>query len=122
MLSDAQKRILKIDFSETQCHDFRMLKESRVVIPCGFLADSGYQGAQKIYSVALPHKKSKYHVLTEEEKAFNHQLSKRRIRIENIFSVLKVFKILGTRYRNHRKRLNLRFNLIAAIYNFELEI
>ncbi|RYY77753.1 MAG: IS5/IS1182 family transposase, partial [Moraxellaceae bacterium] len=29
-------------------------------------------------------------------------------------------KILAERYRNRRKRMGLRFNLIAAIYNIEL--
>jgi len=35
---------------------------------------------------------------------------------------LKVFRILSERYRNRRKRFPLRFNLIAAIYNFELSL
>jgi hypothetical protein len=34
---------------------------------------------------------------------------------------LKVFRILSDRYRNRRKRFGLRFNLIAAIYNLELQ-
>ncbi|MGH9945233.1 MAG: IS5/IS1182 family transposase, partial [Pyrinomonadaceae bacterium] len=29
-------------------------------------------------------------------------------------------RILAERYRNRRKRFSLRFNLIAGIYNFEL--
>jgi hypothetical protein len=33
---------------------------------------------------------------------------------------LKIFRILAERYRNRRKRFGLRFNLIAAIINFEL--
>ncbi|MBL8281623.1 MAG: IS5/IS1182 family transposase, partial [Acinetobacter junii] len=33
---------------------------------------------------------------------------------------LKTFRILATRYRNRRKRMGLRLNLIAAIYNMEL--
>ncbi|MBT7069454.1 MAG: IS5/IS1182 family transposase, partial [Anaerolineae bacterium] len=31
-----------------------------------------------------------------------------------------VFRILSERYRNRRKRFGLRFNLIASLYNFEL--
>ncbi|MBS4171150.1 hypothetical protein NEOC95_002054 [Neochlamydia sp. AcF95] len=34
--------------------------------------------------------------------------------------LLKRFKIIADRYRNRRKRFALRFNLIAAIYNWEL--
>ena len=42
--------------------------------------------------------------------------------IEHIFGRLKVFKILAERYRNRRKRFCLRFNLIAALYNYELAL
>ncbi|MBI4854299.1 MAG: IS5/IS1182 family transposase, partial [Acidobacteria bacterium] len=35
---------------------------------------------------------------------------------------LKVFRILSEHYRNRRKRFNLRFNLIAGIYNYELSL
>ena len=45
---------------------------------------------------------------------------KRRIGIEHVFRTLKTFKILAERYRNRGKRLGLRFNLIAGIYNLEL--
>ena len=32
---------------------------------------------------------------------------------------MKCFKILSCVYRNRRKRLNLRFNLLAGIYNLD---
>ncbi|MEH2051373.1 MAG: IS5/IS1182 family transposase, partial [Nostoc sp.] len=40
--------------------------------------------------------------------------------IEHINRRLKIFKILGDRYRNRRRRYGLRCNLLAAIYNYEL--
>jgi hypothetical protein len=49
-------------------------------------------------------------------------LARKRIVIEHIFRKLKVFRILSERYRNRRKRFALRFNLIAAIYNRELNL
>ncbi|SPR11584.1 IS5 family transposase ISOt6 [Orientia tsutsugamushi] len=39
---------------------------------------------------------------------------------ENVIGMLKRFKIIANKYRNMRKRLGLRFNLISGIYNFEL--
>ena len=65
---------------------------------------------------------SKYHPLTDEQRAYNHTLSKRRIFVENVIGRIKVFRILSERYRNRRKRFGLRFNLISAIYNFELSL
>jgi hypothetical protein len=68
-----------------------------------------------------PFKKTKWHPLTQEQKASNRTLSRKHILIENIIRRLKIFRILSERYRNRRKRFGLRFNLIAAIHNLELE-
>jgi transposase len=68
-----------------------------------------------------PAKKSKLHPLSQEQKASNRVLSRKRILIENIIRRLKIFRILSERYRNRRKRFGLRFNLIAAICNMELK-
>jgi transposase len=68
-----------------------------------------------------PFKKSKLHPLSQEQKASNRALSRKRILIENIIRRLKIFRILSERYRNRRKRFGLRFNLIAAICNMELK-
>ncbi|MBD1868072.1 IS5/IS1182 family transposase, partial [Cyanobacteria bacterium FACHB-471] len=50
----------------------------------------------------------------------NQELAKVRVLGEHINRKLKVFKILFLPYRNRRKRFSLRFNLIAALYNYEL--
>jgi hypothetical protein len=44
-----------------------------------------------------------------------------RVLNENVIGVLKRFHIIADKYRNRRKRFGLRFNLIAGIYNYELE-
>lgn len=85
--------------------------------------DSGYQGLQSIHGkTVLPKKKSKLRKLTQSDKQANRTLSRRRVLNENVIGVIKRFKIIADRYRNRRKRFGLRFNLIAGIYNFELEI
>jgi len=69
----------------------------------------------------LPKKNRKKHPLTKEDKQKNRALSSDRVLNENVIGVLKRFKIIADRYRNRRKRFGLRFNLIAGIYNFELQ-
>ena len=84
--------------------------------------DTGYLGIKKVHTNSLiPKKSSKKHKLTKEEKQHNHEIYKKRILVENVIGRLKVFRIISERYRNRRKRYNLRFNLIAAIYNLELK-
>lgn len=103
-------------------HDFGLLKESKVRFRRGstWLADLGYMGLSKLHTkVELPHKRKKGIGLTEEEKGWNLEHSRRRVVIEHVFSRLKVFKIISEKYRNCRERFSLRFNLIASIFNFE---
>jgi hypothetical protein len=100
-----------------------MFKDSKteIVEQIQCLADSGYTGLDQLHENSrTPKKRSKYHVLTAEEKEWNRNLAQKRIFVENVIGRLKVFRILGERYRNRRKRFQLRFNLIAAIYNMEL--
>jgi DDE superfamily endonuclease len=85
------------------------------------LGDSGYQGIQKKYSQSLiPHKGRKKCPLTKQQKKENHELSSKRVLVENIIRTIKIFKIVADKYRNRRKRFGLRLNLIAAISNFQL--
>ena len=105
-------------------HDWKLLLESGVCFPKGVwpLADSGYQGLQHISGNALiPFKGSKHNPLTETQKSYNRSLASERVFVENVIGWLKRFRILAERYRNRRKRFGLRFNLIVAIYNLELE-
>jgi transposase len=104
-------------------HDFELCKTSLlglVGLTVVILADSGYQGIQKHHEWSLiPIKKSKTRPLTDEEKAYNKELSRQRIFIENINARIKVFKIMTHPYRNRRRRHLLRTKLICAILNAE---
>ena len=55
-----------------------------------------------------------------ELKTYNQKINGRRTGILPVFGSVKALKILAARYRNKGKRLGLRFNLIAGIYNLEL--
>lgn len=85
------------------------------------MGDKGYQGIKRIHGNSqIPHKKPRGKKLEKEQKKQNRALAIRRIVVENIYRNLKIFRILSERYRNRGKRFSLRFNLIAAIYNYEL--
>jgi transposase len=119
------EEILATAFCFGKKHDFQLFKDSRTVMAAHIkaLADAGYQGLNELHSnSSTPAKKTKLHPLTREQKASNRALSQERILIENIIRKLKIFRILSERYRNRRKRFGLRFNLIAAIYNMELDL
>ena len=115
--------IIATAFGKGSTHDFRLFKENYSGIAQNILclADAGYLGINKLHANSqIPAKNSKLHKLTPEQKETNRELASRRIFCEHVIGRLKVFRILSDRYRNRRRRFALRFNLIAAIYNFEL--
>lgn len=124
MIADQKSAgIVETAFSYGSKHDFQLFKDdgNDIAEHIRILADAGYQGLAELHeNCQTPFKKSKYHALTQREKQRNRALARKRIVIEHIFRKLKVFRILSERYRNRRKRFAVRFNLIAAIYNLEL--
>lgn len=117
------QQILSLCMSKGAVHDFELFKRNLHLIPKDsfVLADKGYQGIYDIYERSLiPIKAKRGRRLDPELKKYNREINKRRIGVEHVFGVLKTFKILSERYRNRGKRLGLRFNLIAGIYNMEL--
>jgi hypothetical protein len=86
------------------------------------VVDSGYLGIKAVHgNTELPKKKSKLHPLSKQDKQENRQLASQRVLNEHVIARIKRFKIISCKYRNRRKRFGLRFNLICAIHNLNLE-
>ena len=121
-------RILNCYNAIGKTHDYQMIKDSNILptleeMKIGGDFDSGYQGIQKELSNAvIPFKKSKNHELTEEEKAYNKELSRRRIKIENVNRQIKIFRIMKDVYRNHMNRYDEKLTIMCRIYNFNHEL
>lgn len=110
-------------FGKGRSHDFSLFKASGIHfhVETTSLTDSGYQGINQYHGNSyIPRKKPKNGELSPLEKEYNRLLAKERIIVEHINRRLKIFQILGNRYRNRRRRYGLRCNLLAAIYNYEL--
>lgn len=106
-------------------HDFGIYKEQKnrdrfPGIPKK--GDSGYQGIATYDSHAeTPFKKPKNGELTDEQKVFNRNLSRKRIKVENVIREVKIFKILSESYRNRRRGHGIKTNIIAGIVNMKVE-
>ena len=118
-------QILCTAYGKGREHDFKLYKSSKIRIrkEVKCLADKGYQGIKNHNHFSqTPKKKPRKGKFSLAEKKENRELAKKRVIIENVFAHLKRFRILQGRYRNRRKRFGLRFNLIASIYNYELNL
>ena len=118
--------ILFIEQAAGSVYDFALYKSStgRAVSPdVKMKVDSGYQGIAEYHAnCEVPFKKSKSRPLTLEEKAYNRQLARERIAIEDVNRQIEIFKIMSERYRNRRRRHKLRMTLICAIRNSEIKL
>ena len=117
------RQIVCLSFARGKTHDFALFKREALGfspdLACA--VDSGFQGIQDHHKRAYcPKKASKHRPLTPNHRAYNRVLASYRIVVENIIRCLKVFRILSSVYRNHRRRFGLRFSLIAGIYNRDL--
>lgn len=113
-------RILSVFCSKGSVHDFKILKKSKLVFHqfTKKLADSGYQGIAKIYANSeIPIKKKKNKELTPEEKAYNGQLSKKRIFVENVNRRCKILKISKETYRGKHKNYGKTWNIVSGLVN-----
>ncbi|WP_339043802.1 transposase family protein [Cardinium endosymbiont of Tipula unca] len=102
-------------------HDFAIFKqEPPPPSDVPIWADAGYQGIEKLHkSACTPYKSSKKHPLCAEKKTYNQVLASQRVLVEHKIRSIKVFKIIGNRYRNKRKRYDLKFNIVAGLVNLQ---
>jgi IS5 family transposase len=73
-------------------HDFALYQRSKVEPheSLEVLADSGYQGLQKLHEKSkTPRKKPRKSKLTEEQKQSNRELARRRVVVEHVIRSLK---------------------------------
>lgn len=121
LIADLEKMIIiSVICRKGRMHDFRMLKESGIKMSGKIMkiADTGYQGIDKLYSkTATPYKRSRKKKLTQEEKDFNRMLAKIRIKIEHINRRCKIFRAVKEIYRGKHRNYNRTWALVAALVN-----
>jgi hypothetical protein len=118
------KKIICLASGKGRVHDFKLFQNSGVRVGdlIKIIADKGYQGIAKIHELSeTPIKRKKGKKLSKEEKQYNRLLNRLRVVVEHVNRRLKIFRILSSTYRNRHRRFGLRANLIAGIYNYELE-
>ena len=122
MLHYTTGQTLSTCFTKVRVHDFRIFKQSMRFLHFKpfIMDDKCYVGLAKTWLVSLLHFNAvSGKMLDSYLKRLNGEINRRWIIVGHKFRALKRFKILSLLYRNRRSRLGLRFNLIAATFNFE---
>lgn len=115
--------ILSVRCARGTTHDFKIFKDSRLKIneDAQIKTDKGFIGIKELFSNSeVPHKSSKHHPLSKEQKHYNQQLAKERIIIEHRNRECKIFRICKERYRGKHKNYEKTWKLVSAIVNLKL--
>ncbi|SUN61239.1 transposase IS4 family protein [Streptococcus hyointestinalis] len=95
MLDLTSHRACQLAFSDGHTHDFTLFKESiGYSLPQSTLVfvDLGYLGILKFHeNTFIPAKRSKHHLLTQEDKQLNREIAKMRIEVERYNAKFKTF-------------------------------
>lgn len=87
------------------------------------IADSAYTGMDAQYpdrDSRVAKKRKPGRGLTAEEKEYNRALSRIRIRVEHAIRRVKVFRIMGDRYRNPRRKYAIIRDIVCGLANMKL--
>ena len=129
VVSDEDRHILCLTPTRPGARqDYYRFKQTGLgeIIPdnVGVWVDLGFVGIVKDYpclQVVIPHKSSKNHPLTPEQKAENRVVSAFRIRVEHTIAGIKRFRCLTDAYRNKGTVFADKFMLIACgLWNYHL--
>lgn len=115
--------ILSVRCARGTTHDFKILKDSHLKIneDAKIKTDKGFIGIKELFpNSQVPHKSSKHHPLSKEQKQYNQQLAKERIIIEHRNRECKIFRICKERYRGKHKNYEKTWKLVSAIVNLKL--
>ena len=115
--------ILSVRCARGTKHDFKILKESNLKInqDAQIKTDKGFIGIKELFPKSqVPHKSSKHHPLSKEQKQYNRQLATERIIIEHRNRECKIFRICKERYRGKHKHYEKTWKLVSAIVNLKL--
>lgn len=105
--------------------DIKLVEQSGVLsqLPdlTGMMGDAAYQGIAKLHPLGCsPRKKPICGELTEEQIAYNHAFSQRRIIVETIINRLRRYQCLTQMDRQHRRHHTARVCAVAGLVNRQL--
>ena len=124
MLDLTSHRACQLAFSDGHTHDFTLFKESiGYSLPQSSLVfvDLGYLGILKFHeNTFIPAKRSRNHLLTQEDRRLNREIARMRIGVEHFNAKFKTVQVMAQPDRNRRKRFEVRAELICGIIDDEM--
>jgi hypothetical protein len=116
--------IHKTDHKKGRRHDYDIYKRNHPVTPKKVVNvfDLGYLGVEKDFSEQLssiPKRKKRNLDLSQEEKEYNKNHSRKRIVIEHTICKLKKYRIFADLFRNRLRKYDKVSDIVAGLINYK---
>ena len=117
--------IHKLGYKKGKRHDYDIYKKNHPITPKQVVNvfDLGYLGVEKDFPdqiSSLPNRKKRSLKLSQEEKEYNLQHSKKRIVIEHTICRLKKYRIFADVFRNKLRRYNQVSDIVSGLVNYRI--
>jgi hypothetical protein len=117
--------IYKLRYKKGRKHDYDIYKKDHSVTPKEVVNtfDLGYLGVEKDFpeqKSSLPNRKKRNQELSQEEKEYNKNHSKKRIVIEHTICRLKKYRIMNEVFRNRLRKYNRVSDVVAGLVNYRI--
>jgi hypothetical protein len=125
MVNDQGAMVHKLRHKKGRRHDYDIYKEGHPVTPKEVVNvfDLGYLGVEKDFpeqKSSLPKKKKINLELSQEEKDYNKNHSRKRIVIEHTICKLKKYRIMSDIFRNKLRKYNRVSDIVAGLVNYRI--
>ena len=115
----------KTGYKKGKRHDYAIYKKNHPATPKQVVNvfDLGYLGVEKDFPKqlsSLPNRKNRNQKISEEERCYNKDQSKKRIVIEHIICRLKKYRILADVFRNRLRKYNKVSDIVSGLVNYRI--
>jgi hypothetical protein len=125
MVNNQGTIIHKTNYKKGHRHDYDIYKKNHPITPKDVLNvfDLGYLGVETDFPgqlSSIPNRKKRNRELSQEEKEYNMNHSKKRIVIEHTICRVKKYRIMSDVFRNRLRKYNRISDIVTGLVNYRM--
>jgi DDE superfamily endonuclease/Helix-turn-helix of DDE superfamily endonuclease len=100
--------------------DSKLLEQTQQALPedLSFIGDKAYVGRR---NTTTPHKKPPKGELTQQQKAFNRQVSQKRVFVEHVIRVIKIFRVAKEEFRMRSEMYEMVIGCVCGLVRLRVQ-
>lgn len=102
------------------CSDSKLFEQTQAQLPetLSFIGDKAYVGRR---NTTTPHKKPPQGALSEAQKEFNRSLSQKRVFVEHVIRVIKIFRVAKEEFRMRSRMYEVVISCVCGLVRLRVQ-